>query len=153
MPVGAADVRFVTRPGLSVTSLIGINIPTRVIIYKRRGFHIDTESFMRIDQNMCFFSIPSTDVLLGKLYGTGEKLDMLASVHLDTALNALQAGLSLDDLIEQAKRQVERDILEQILVATDYNISVAAQLLNLDERTMAAKIQVHFASPGLTRTT
>ena len=99
---------------------------------------------MLTDQKTCFINIPGTEVLLDRLHGTSAKPIMQADVHLDTALNALEAGLSLKDLIEQVKRQVEHDILEQILVLTDYNMSLAARLLNLDDCTMAAKIQCHF---------
>jgi DNA-binding protein Fis len=104
---------------------------------------------MSNDRNTCFISIPTTEMLLDKLYGTGEKPTIQAIVHLDEALNALKAGLSLNDMVERAKCQVEHDILEQVLVATDYNISVAAELLNLDYCTMAEKIQDHFTAHSL----
>lgn len=108
---------------------------------------------MLIDRNTRFITIPTTEVLLGKLHEAGEKPTIQAIVHLDAALNALETGLSLNDIIERAKLQVEHDILECIFVATDYNISVAAQFLNLDSCTVAAKIQYHFLPHGLSHST
>ena len=108
---------------------------------------------MLIDRNTRFITIPTTEVLLDKRQVTGEKPTIQAIVHLDAAMNALAAGLSLNEMIERAKRQVEHDILEHILVATDYNISGAAQLLNLDYCTMVAKIQYHFSPHSLSHST
>ena len=100
---------------------------------------------MLIDTHTRFISIPTPEVLLDKLHDKGERPTIQAIVHLDAAVKALEAGLSLNDIIERAKLQIEHDILEHILVATDYDISMVAQLLNLDYCTIAANTQSRFS--------
>ena len=101
---------------------------------------------MLVDTNTRFITIPNVEALFDKRHGTGEKTTIQAIVNLDAALDALEAGQSLHDIIEHAKLQVEHDILGHILVAADYDISAVAQLLNLDSCTVAAKIQSHFST-------
>ena len=57
-------------------------------------------------------------MLLEKLSGKGQEQPLPATIHVDVALNALKAGLSLSDVIECAKVQVERDVLKRVLAAT-----------------------------------
>ena len=62
-----------------------------------------------------FLTIPEKDMLLEKLSGKGPEQPFPATIHVDMALNALKASLSLSDVIECAQMQVERDVLKRVL--------------------------------------
>ena len=68
-----------------------------------------------------------------------------ASALLMSAVNHLAAGadLPLKDLIERVSAPVERSILLQVLVQTQYNKAKASRILHVDYKTLHKKLKEH----------
>jgi len=62
-------------------------------------------------------------------------------IHLELALQALQNGVALGDIVQRASEQLEQSLITKVLVATHGNKAEAARLLKIDYKTLYRKLK------------
>jgi two-component system nitrogen regulation response regulator GlnG len=84
------------------------------------------------------------------LQEVGQPLTINEAVRLEVAAAALRAGYSLTEIVQEAVRQLEKGVIEQVLDATHGNKAETARVLRIDYKTLYRKMQRHFRpSPAL----
>ena len=68
-------------------------------------------------------------------------------IHLELALQALQDGVALGEIVQLASEQLEQSLITKILAATHGNKAEAARLLKIDYKTLYRKLK-KYGGPG-----
>jgi DNA-binding NtrC family response regulator len=66
-------------------------------------------------------------------------------IHLDLALQALEKGVALGEIVQQASEQLEQSLITKILATTHGNKAEAARLLKIDYKTLYRKLKKYSA--------
>jgi DNA-binding NtrC family response regulator len=74
------------------------------------------------------------------LTGEGQLLNISETIRMDVAVQALQEGYSLTEIVQEAVRQLEKVIIEHVLDATQGNKAEAARVLQIDYKTLYRKM-------------
>jgi DNA-binding NtrC family response regulator len=91
-----------------------------------------------------FIKAPTAEELLKILKGETLELRLEADIQLDAALQALQDGFSLTEIIQEAVWQLEKYVIVQILKSTHGNKAETARILKVDYKTLYRKIDRYF---------
>lgn len=97
--------------------------------------------------NIQSFIMDSTvEELVKVLKGEKQELQLATGLRLEPALQALKAGLSLPEIIQQTIESLEKYLITQILVSTSGNKAEAARILQVDYKTLYRKMYRYFGT-------
>src|SRR2546423_14201743 len=94
-----------------------------------------------------FISISAVGDLVKTLAGNAQDLKVGREIQLDAVLQALRDGYSLAEIRQEVVEQLERQIITQVIIATQGNKAAAARLLRVDYTTLFRKIHKYVAEP------
>jgi DNA-binding NtrC family response regulator len=86
----------------------------------------------------------AVELLIEELRRGEQTLRVGGEIHLDLALQALQQGVSLAEIVQHAIEQLEKAIITKMLAANGGNKAEAARLLKIDYKTLYRKLKKHF---------
>lgn len=87
----------------------------------------------------------AVEILVEDLRKGKQTLRVGDEIHLDLALQALQRGVPLAEIVQHAIEQLEKTVITSMLAATRGNKSEAARLLKIDYKTLYRKLKKHFS--------
>lgn len=94
-----------------------------------------------------FISIAAVGEFVKTLAGNAQDLEVGREIQFDAILKALQDGYSLAEIRQEVVKQLERQIITQVIIATQGNRAAAARLLRVDYKTLYRKIHRYVAEP------
>jgi transcriptional regulator with PAS, ATPase and Fis domain len=93
-----------------------------------------------------FLDAATAQELLEALQGKKEIVQLETKIRLQHALQALQNGVSLTEITQQATEQLERYLIVQILEYTQGNKAETARILQVDYKTLYRKMGRYFGT-------
>jgi DNA-binding protein Fis len=93
-----------------------------------------------------FLDAATAKELLEALKGKKEIVQLETKIRLQHALQALQNGISLSEITQQATEQLERYLIVQILEYTQGNKAETARILQVDYKTLYRKMYRYFGT-------
>jgi DNA-binding protein Fis len=93
-----------------------------------------------------FISLSAANELVRALKGEQQDLQIDTELQLEPALQALQEGASLTDIIQRAVDCLECYLIIQILESTDGNKAETARILKIDYKTLYRKMYKYFGT-------
>ena|SRR5262249_54442935 len=87
-----------------------------------------------------FISICAVGELVKTLAGTTQEIKVGREIQFDSVLRALRDGYSLAEIRQEVIKQLESQIITQVIIATQGNKAAAARLLQVDYTTLYRKI-------------
>jgi DNA-binding protein Fis len=87
-----------------------------------------------------------TQELVQALMGERPELRLDAGIRLEPALQALQNGCSLIEIMQHVRESIERSLITQVLVCTNGNKAEAARILQIDYMTLYRKMYKYFGT-------
>lgn len=94
-----------------------------------------------------FISISAVGEFVKTLAGNAQELKVRREIQFDAVLKALRDGYSLAEIRQEVVNQLERQIIMQVIIATQGNKAAAARLLHVDYKTLYRKIHKYVAGP------
>ena len=94
-----------------------------------------------------FISISAVVEFVKTLAGNIQELKVGREIQFDAVLMALRDGYSLAEIRQEVVNQLERQIITQVIIATQGNKAAAARLLRVDYKTLYRKIHRYVAEP------
>ena len=94
-----------------------------------------------------FISISAVGDFVKTLAGNAQELQVGREIQFDAVLEALRDGYSLSEIRQEVINQLERQIITQVIIATQGNKAAAARLLHVDYKTLYRKIHKYVAEP------
>lgn len=94
-----------------------------------------------------FISISAVGEFGKTLAGQAQDLKMGREIQFDAVLTALRDGYSLGEIRQEVVNQLERQIITQVVIATQGNKAAAARLLRVDYKTLSRKIHRYGGKP------
>ena len=94
-----------------------------------------------------FISISAVGEFVKTLAGNVQALKVGREIQFDAVLEALLDGYSLPEIRQEVINQLERQIITQVIIATQGNKAAAARLLRVDYTTLFRKIHKYVAEP------
>ena len=94
-----------------------------------------------------FISISAVGEFVKTLAGNVQELKVGREILFDAVLKALLDGYSLAEIRQEVVNQLERQIITQVIIATQGNKAAAARLLRVDYKTLYRKIHKYVAEP------
>jgi DNA-binding protein Fis len=91
-------------------------------------------------ESQFFISKGSLRQMIQALEEKKSRLDGELQIQLDVALQALDNGYSLIEIVAQATAQVEEYILTHVIGSTNGNKAQVAKILQIDHRTLNRKL-------------
>jgi len=93
-----------------------------------------------------FIKDSTAEELVQALKGEKQELQLETGLRLEPALQALEEGCSLSDIIQQVIESLEKYLITQILVSTGGNKAEAARILQVDYKTLYRKMYRYFGT-------
>ena len=93
-----------------------------------------------------FLDAATAKELLEALKGKKEIVQLETKIRLQHALQALQNGISMPEITQQATEQLERYLIGQILEYTQGNKAETARILQVDYKTLYRKMYRYFGT-------
>ena len=87
-----------------------------------------------------FVNISAVGEFVKTLPGNTPEIKVGREIQFDAVLKALRDGYSLAEIRQEVVKQLERQIIMQVIIATQGNKSAAARLLHVDYKTLYRKI-------------
>src|SRR5215468_1983088 len=87
-----------------------------------------------------FVNISAVGEFVTTLPGNAPEIKVGREIQFDAVLKALRDGYSLVEIRQEVANQLERQIIMQVIIATEGNKSAAARLLHVDYKTLYRKI-------------
>jgi len=94
-----------------------------------------------------FIGISAVREFIKTLPGNVQALKGGYEIQFDAVLNALREGSSMLEIRQEVIKQLERQIIRQVVIATRGNKAEAARLLRIDYKTLYRKIHKSVAEP------
>lgn len=94
-----------------------------------------------------FISISAVGEFVKSLTGNAQDLKVGREIQFDAVLKALRDGYSLSEIRQEVVNQLEKQIITQVIIATQGNKAAAARLLRVDYKTLYRKIHRYVAKP------
>lgn len=93
-----------------------------------------------------FLDAATAQALLEALKGEKQNVRLETGIRLQPALQALQNGFPLTEIIQHSIEQLERYLIAQILEFTQGNKAEAARILQVDYKTLYRKMYKYFGT-------
>lgn len=94
-----------------------------------------------------FISISAVREFVKTLAGNAQELKVGREIQFDAVLKALRDGYSLGEIRQEVINQLEKQIITQVIIATQGNKAAAARLLRVDYKTLYRKIHKYVTEP------
>lgn len=94
-----------------------------------------------------FISISAVGEFGKTLEGNAQDLKVGREIQFDAVLKALRDGYSLGEIRQEVVNQLEKQIITQVIIATQGNKAAAARLLRVDYKTLYRKIHRYVTEP------
>src|ERR671927_24291 len=92
-----------------------------------------------------FISTSAVGEFVKTLVGNVQEPNVGREIQFDAVLKALHDGYSLAEIRQEVINQLERQIITQVIIATQGNKAAAARLLRVDYKTLYRKINKYVA--------
>lgn len=92
-------------------------------------------------------NVSAIEDIIGAIKGVQQTLNIAHTIRFSLAIQALQDGASLAEIVQRTIGQLEQHIIHRALVSVQGNKSEAARMLRIDYKTLYRKMRKYADVP------